>query len=285
MEQNDVTNNVINKDGKQKSKFSVSFILIFLIVSVFLSSGFLLIILGDIVPSMGDIFSIQTESMDVELSDDDKIWSMNTEIEIFQVKHVNDEAIVSVISGSGDGVIAPGTSGNYVFYIKNLDKYAVDTKMEVIFEFTAGDHTFDNLPIEVRLIDYQGEHVSDGGWIFLDEYTKCVDDFTIGKNSYIYYELDWRWAFESGDDELDTFLGNLSSDKCVEFSIDIISSATPSDDPFAEGGLSLGPIAFDEDELDITPFIVLNGIILVVIAALCIVEYNIRKKKMNNKIK
>ena len=29
MEQNDVTNNVINKDGKQKSKFSVSFILIF----------------------------------------------------------------------------------------------------------------------------------------------------------------------------------------------------------------------------------------------------------------
>ena len=45
-----------------------------------------------------------------EASDDNTVWSTNTQVEIFRVSYVNGEQVITVNSGNGDKVIAPGAT-------------------------------------------------------------------------------------------------------------------------------------------------------------------------------
>ena len=131
---------------------------------------------------------------------------------------MNGEKVITVNSGNGDKVIAPGTENSYTFKLKNTGNVALDYTVEVDAYFTPADI---EIPITGRLNRYDGTWVIGGK----DEYAKvpvldtAEDNATLGAGKYTYYTLDWLWPFESGNDELDTMLGNLAVDQELTFTI------------------------------------------------------------------
>ena len=172
-----------------------------------------------------------------EASDDNTVWSTNTQVEIFRVSYVNGEQVITVNSGNGDKVIAPGTENSYTFKLKNTGNVALDYTVEIDAYFTPADI---EIPITGRLNRYDGTWVIGGK----DEYAKvpvldtAEDNATLGAGKYTYYTLDWLWPFESGNDELDTMLGNLAVDQELTFTIVIKTTATESSNLYDDSGIT-----------------------------------------------
>ena len=172
-----------------------------------------------------------------EASDDNTVWSTNTQVEIFRVSYVNGEQVITVNSDNGDKIIAPGTENPYTFKLKNTGNVALDYTVEIDAYFTPADIT---IPITGRLNRYDGKWVVGGK----DEYANvpvldtATDSATLGAGKYTYYTLDWLWPFESGDDELDTLLGNLATEQELTFTIVIKTTATESSNPYDDSGIT-----------------------------------------------
>ena len=172
-----------------------------------------------------------------EASDDNTVWSTNTQVEIFRISYVNGDQIITVNSDNGDKIIAPGTENSYTFKLKNTGDVALDYTVEVDAYFTPADI---EIPITGRLNRYDGKWVVGGK----DEYAKvpvldtAEDNGTLGAGKYTYYTLDWLWPFESGNDELDTMLGNLATEQDLIFTIVIKTTATESDNPYDDSGIT-----------------------------------------------
>lgn len=178
----------------------------------------------------------QPKNPGFEADDDEKVWTTDTQVEIFRVSYRNGEQILTVKSENGDKLIAPGTENSYTFKLKNTGDTALDYSVTVDAYFTPGDVV---IPITGRISRY------DGVWIAGDKeaYTdvkmldSAADRATLGAGRYTYYTLDWIWPYESGDDELDTLLGNTAVDQDLIFTIVITTTATENPDPDAGGGL------------------------------------------------
>ena len=172
-----------------------------------------------------------------EASDDNTVWSTNTQVEIFRISYLNGEQIITVNSDNSDKIIAPGTENSYTFKLKNTGDVALDYTVEVDAYFTPADI---EIPITGRLNRYDGKWVAGGK----DEYAKvpaldaAEDNGTLGAGKYTYYTLDWMWPFESGNDELDTMLGNLAAGQDLIFTIVIKTTATESDNPYDDSGIT-----------------------------------------------
>lgn len=172
-----------------------------------------------------------------EASDDNTVWSTNTQVEIFRISYMNGEQVITVNSDNGDKIIAPGTENSYTFKLKNTGDVALDYTVEVDAYFTPADI---EIPITGRLNRYDGKWVVGGK----DEYAKvpvldtAEDNGTLGAGKYTYYTLDWLWPFESGNDELDTMLGNLATEQDLIFTIVIKTTATESDNPYDDSGIT-----------------------------------------------
>ena len=172
-----------------------------------------------------------------EASDDNTVWSTNTQVEIFRISYMNGEQVITVNSDNGDKIIAPGTENSYTFKLKNTGDVALDYTVEVDAYFTPADI---EIPITGRLNRYDGKWVVGGK----DEYAKvpvldtAEDNGTLGAGKYTYYTLDWLWPFERGNDELDTMLGNLATEQDLIFTIVIKTTATESDNPYDDSGIT-----------------------------------------------
>ena len=273
-----------NEEEKKKNKLGliIKILVIILLLLLLLSLGILLIRIADFLPNDRDIIFIEPKLPDVEVSDDEVIWETNKEVNIFRTKEVNESGQVVVESSNGDKIIAPGMEGSYRFYIKNKGNIALNSKTVLGVEFIAEnlDYDYSKLPIEIRFVNYQGKDLTGKGWVSVDEVDTCIDELTLGKNRYAYYTLEWRWLFETGDDDFDTLLGDLSVDSKVELTVNIAVSATQAADYDADGGLDSG---LDDPrtggDLVPAPYIALNILILLIIIALIILEIIKRKKQ------
>lgn len=264
---------------------SMKILVITLFSLVILSTSILAIRIGNILPNNVDIFFIEPKIGNTQISDKKEIWNMDTQIDIFQMAYSNEKGQIIVKSSNGDKVIAPGLQGTYEFQIKNIGNIAVDTKTNVSTEIEINNLEYENLPIEFRFIDYEGENLSGNDWISVDKFDECISELTIGKNSYIYYVLDWRWKFDSGNDDFDTFLGNLSSNSTVKFTINISSTAIQSEELDSLGGLTLSDdMPRTGGDIVPVPYIVLNLVILI-INTILIVMHVIKRKKKTEEIK
>ena len=179
-----------------------------------------------------------------ESSDENVVWSTDTQVEIFRVSYENGQQEITVNSADGDKLIAPGTENSYTFKLKNTGNVPVDYTVEVDAFVTPGDYT---IPVDARLARYDGLWVVGGSeeWVDTAALDAAEDSDSLSAGNFTYYTLDWRWPFD-GNDELDTLLGSAEED--ITLTIVIRTVATANTDggggltPPQTGDLSMGTL-------------------------------------------
>lgn len=162
-----------------------------------------------------------------EVQDNNKVWETTTEVDIFNIRYENGEAVVTV-DGMEDKVIAPGTGNAYTFCLKNTGDAILDYTLTMEAYFTPDTQP---IPIEARLKGYNGSYLlgDDDSWVDILELNKVEETAYLRVNRYAYYTLEWQWPFENGDDVYDTFLGNAAVNEDLMLTIVIRTVATGDD--------------------------------------------------------
>ena len=142
--------------------------------------------------------------------DERQIWTTDTAVRIFQTEDKNQAGELTVQSESQDKVIAPGTSGAYTFFLQNTGK----TKMDYKVWLKAGwDMEVLKSPLELRLAGENGWLVgSQDGWSSPEQMDRFLQEGSLLSGEKKKYILYWRWAYERGKDEEDTFFGKKAED-------------------------------------------------------------------------
>lgn len=192
------------------------------------------------------------------VSDSEKVWGTETQVEIFHITYEDSQRIVTVNSGDGDKVIAPGTENAYTFWLKNTGNTAVDYEMELEAYLTPDKA---ELPVDARMKSYEGAYLlgNDSKWDSVLKLDGIRDKAPLGVNRYAQYTLEWQWPYESGDDDYDTWLGNQAVNEDIALTIVIRTTASANIEPGAGGGLPK-----TGDTSNITFYIILAGAALFV---------------------
>lgn len=226
-------------------------------------------------PSASD-FEIDPGFMVID--ENDVVWGTETEVEIFKVSYEDGEGNVTVKSDNGDKVVAPGTDNSYTFKLQNTGNVPIKYVLDIDAYITPGDNM---IPIESRVNRYDGEWIVGGQklWVDVPTLDTAEDSATLGVGKYTYYTLDWRWPFESGNDEYDTFLGNLAADgEDITITIIIKTVATATDDPGRDDGIT-PPNTGDESILSLWISLAVGASVLLII----IVIFRIREEKRSKR--
>lgn len=147
---------------------------------------------------------------DVQTVDDQQIWINDTAVEIFQTVDRNASGEPTVQSSSSDKVIAPGTSGTYIFFLQNTGTVKVDYKVSLKagWELEGVES-----PLEIRIADDNGWlALCRSGWQSISNLSHITETSQLLPNQKARYILYWRWSYERGKDEEDTSLGNDTED-------------------------------------------------------------------------
>lgn len=205
-----------------------------------------------------------------QVADRQKIWTTQTEVEIFKLSYEDGDENITVAGRWGDKVIAPGTENQYFFRLKNNGDCALDYTVTVEAWFEPEDVT---LPVEAKMKSYSGWYMVGGkeedDWDPVLELDGAKDSVTLGVNRYVYYYLDWRWPYESGDDKYDTLLGDLALDEDLTLNIKIKTVAMENLDVPADYGATGTPETGDRFPVN-TYVLVLaaSGILLILLLVL-----------------
>ncbi len=202
------------------------------------------------------------KASDFKVSDDSKLWSTDTKVDIFHVSYKGGTGEITVESGDTDKVIAPGTDGKFDFTLKNTGSRPADYKVWVETDWNGGELS---LPVMTRM------HGSKG-WLAGDEDTwgdaSAIDGaaetskLEAGRSAG--YSIYWQWPFESGDDGYDTLLGDTAADRDLEYTITIHTLATATDEAPAPDTNGNGSKTGDDSHM-------LVWVIVLAAAAVCLV--------------
>ena len=156
---------------------------------------------------------------------------------LWRVSYENGEKAITANSNNGEKIFAPGTENSYTFKLKNTGDVALDYAVAVDVFFTPRDIV---IPITGRLSRYDGKWIAGGleSYVEIQALDAAEDRDSLGAGKYTYYTLDWLWPFESGNDELDTWLGNLAVEQDLSLTIVITTTATDSADPNDGSGIT-----------------------------------------------
>lgn len=153
---------------------------------------------------------ITLPEMEVQTADDQQIWTNDTAVEIFKTADQNVAGEPTVQSSNSDKVIAPGTSGTYIFFLQNTGTMKVDYKVSLKagWELEGMES-----PLEIRIADDNGWLAPcRSGWQSISNLSHITETSQLLPNQKARYTLYWRWSYERGKDEEDTSLGNDTED-------------------------------------------------------------------------
>ena len=231
--------------------------------------------LGGFLPADADVLFLTPREPNADTTDESKDWDDNTSVEIFSAEYKNAAGEIVVKSLVDDeAVIAPGTENYYKFYLKNTGNVALDYSilLDPKFKIDYKETSLEGMPFEVRVRNQHGTYLigTETEWVNMNDVEPVVDQGIVGKNSYYSYVLEWRWLFESGDDERDTLLGNISVNQPVAMTLDI---GTTAEESIRTNGTGGSPIegqkpAPDPGTISIWPAIVLGCLTLISLLAL-----------------
>ncbi len=155
------------------------------------------------------------------------------ELDLFAIEYKNETGEIVVSGADGQKVIAPGTSVDYTIRLRNRDTVAIDYELASAME-TIGDYA---LPLKVRVIDPDDNYVLGGPslWVPIDSLNEVYESDTLITRESAEYVFQWKWDYE-GDDNYDTFLGNLAAEEDVGLTVSLAVTATANTNTGLNGG-------------------------------------------------
>ena len=103
-------------------------------------------------------------------------------------------------------------------------------------------------------------------WINVEELNSLQEHRTLKKSESVEYTFQWKWEFESGNDEYDTTLGSASVTTDIGLSVEFSVLAEANTDIETNGGFidsGLGNIVF----LGLFVFLLILAIVLLIVYA------------------
>ena len=169
---------------------------------------------------------------------------LNTGLELFSVQYKNESGDIIVSGADGEKVIAPGTSVDYTFRLRNADKIALDYRLIPNISFTS-EYKF---PIVFRMIDDDGYYTigSATEWATVDEIGTRLEFGDLKKGESDEFIFSWKWDYE-GDDLLDTEIGNLATTEKIGVNVGFTLEAEANTDIQENSGVmesGLGEIIY-----------------------------------------
>ena len=157
--------------------------------------------------------------------DAEQTWVSANKISIFKVSYDN-ETGETTVSGTGNNkVIAPGTTNTYYFELINTGNTGLDYQVKM--DASLSDN-INSIPVDVKLSDHNGRYVlgSETLWQNVSVMNDVVDEGKLSKGNKARYVFSWQWPYESGNDEYDTYLGDLAVEEDVTLTVNITVVAT-----------------------------------------------------------
>lgn len=212
---------------------------------------------------------------DMLTSDENAQWQVNTDVDLFKTAYANDKGEITAKSLKDDKIIAPGTSNEYEFFVKNTGNISLDYTMLLDSVFTLSNH---DLPMQVRL--RSGDRWilgSENSWVYSESLSGIIETGTVDVNKYVVYTFEWQWPFEDGiDDALilndlnDTIIADAAVNQDVTFklSIETQSVATPGAVPVNGNGIELAEplVLWNILSRVVFPAIIAAGILIILLA-------------------
>ncbi len=173
-------------------------------------------------------------------------WETNTDVDLFKTAYADNNGEITAQSLKGDKIIAPGTSHEYEFSLKNTGNISLDYTMHLDSVFTLLDR---DLPIKVRL--HSGDRWilgSENSWVEPEKLHEIIESGTVDVNKTVLYTFEWQWPFENDkyanlilNDINDTVIAEAAVNQDVTFklSIETQSAVTPGAVPVNGNGVEL----------------------------------------------
>lgn len=173
---------------------------------------------------------IKEDEMEVSLT-----HNIREELEMFSCEYRNWAGDITVKGAHGQKVIAPGTSVDYTIYLRNSEGAALDYQIIPEVSYTSEIA----VPIVFRLMDDQGNYVIGDAatWLTVSQMQGKMHSDTLLKGETTEYYFQWKWAFESGNDQYDTWLGEIANEKDLGVKVSLTLSATENTQIGEQGGV------------------------------------------------
>lgn len=170
------------------------------------------------------------------VTDENAVWQGETQVEIFRVNYDNASGEITVRSGRGDRLLAPGTGNVYEFALENTGNVSLDYAMSMEAYFSHGAFP---IPVDARVTDYQGNYLAGSAEGMEDvlALNGVKQSGVIAAGNVYPYTLEWEWPFESGNDVYDTMLGDMATEEDIVLTIVIKTVASHSAIPDDPGGI------------------------------------------------
>lgn len=154
-----------------------------------------------------------------------EIWEDKTKVDIFHISYNGKTGETRVKSSGSDDVIAPGTSADCRFTIKNKENNLADYSMWLEAQISPQET---KIPVAVRVSDSAGNWLlgSSQSW---EDVWRLNDVKTVGSLKYgdsREYTISWQWPFEQGMDEEDSILGNHAVGEDIRLAVIIHTQAS-----------------------------------------------------------
>ena len=158
-----------------------------------------------------------------------------TDLNVFSLSYKNDSGDITIKGADGEKVLAPGAQVDYTVRIRNTDKIALDYELSPQVNLISQHE----LPILVRLIGPGEEYlVGDAKtWVPLLEMNSLRKTKTLLKNECDEYLFQWKWEFEAGNDEYDTWLGSNAVNQNIGVNINFSIHAQANTSAELNGGI------------------------------------------------
>ena len=156
--------------------------------------------------------------------DENTVWQTETDVEIFSISYKNDRGDITINTGNGDKLFAPGTSNEYTFTLENNGDVPLDYSM-TMEAWVDGTDLY--LPINARVWDYTNKYLLGSPSRSADvlELNNVNESGVLGAGRYAYYTLEWEWLFENDNNEYDTMIGDLAVDEDLTLTVKIMTTA------------------------------------------------------------
>ncbi len=235
------SNENTNRKRKRREWIWIMLMVNIVFFLLLLTIGIVALRVSNGLPEGTDILFIVGKAANVDVSDGEyESWESGKIVNIFKAQYVNGEGEVVVLSQDGSKLIAPGVETEYSFSLYNDGNMAVKYQVDLDFELFIGSELEleDKFPLLVQLVSDTGQYLigSETNWVNVEDAVITNHLGVLGANSYETFTVYLQWQFESGNDELDTLLGDGASEDGVSITLKINTYAEEHLDPTASGG-------------------------------------------------